>query len=356
MPPAIPTAIPTDRETVATLTADDLGALTAALATASSLVDDVRDERAPQSFCGQWGHSGHHWTRYARPRYCWGYGPGMDREAFGKCGARWPHPAHDLLGTWDTLCPGLPADGGDTETAQTIATRLLAAWGITAHCDEDAGNTWLVVGYDQNRQDFPRMLAAPYAVLYLYNDTDGEQITVTRPPGSGDDWRVLAGDGTGAERELMTRPADQLAECVEAIADWITTPQPSPDLLTQLADLRGQFKFGYTPQDVRSVFGRIRDAGGPYLVCVWEYADDYGFGGNSQFYAEDEAGDLFEVQPDIYRWLSGEQATPGAVDTWVCAPVSEPIEIAVSDDFHNYARSGDRQAADPTATGGITTA
>ncbi|WP_371591205.1 hypothetical protein [Streptomyces sp. NBC_00470] len=28
---------------------------------------------------------------------------------------------------------------------------------------------------------------------------------------------------------------------------------------------------------------------------------------------------------------------PGAVDMWVCAPVADPIEFAVSDDFHNYA-------------------
>jgi len=236
----------------------------------------------------------------------------------------------------------IAADGTDNDvTAEAAATRALAAWGITAHRDDDAGNTWLVIGYDQTRQGFPRMLAGPYVVLYLYSDADEEEITVTRAPVSGDLWHVLAGDGTGAERELMTRPADQLAECVAAIADWITTPQATPDLLTQLADLRGRFEDGYSPDDVRSVFGHIRDAGGPYLVCVWDYADDAGFGGNSQFYAEDEEGDFFEVQPDIYRWLSGEQETPGPVDTWVCEPVSEPFEFAVSDDFHNYAKSGD---------------
>lgn len=112
-----------------------------------------------------------------------------------------------------------------------------------------------------------------------------------------------------------------------------------PDLLAEIADLWGRFKDGYSADDVRRVFGRISDAGGPHLVCVWDYADEYGFGGNSKFYAEDEEGRFLEVEPGIYRWLTGEQRSPGPVNTWVVGPVAEPIEFAVGDDFHNYARS-----------------
>jgi hypothetical protein len=122
-------------------------------------------------------------------------------------------------------------------------------------------------------------------------------------------------------------------------AEGKTGEEAAPDLLTRIADLRGRFEDGYSADGIRSVFGRIHDEGGPYLVCVWEYADAYGFGGTSQFYAEDEDGGLFEVQPDIHRWLSGQQETPGPVDTWVCAPVAEPTEFSVSDDFHNYAKA-----------------
>ncbi|MFE2684528.1 hypothetical protein [Streptomyces mirabilis] len=119
------------------------------------------------------------------------------------------------------------------ETAETVAARALAAWGITAHRDEESmiggdRNTWLVVGHNQTRKGFPRMLAEPYVVLYLYSNTDEEEITVDRAPATGDEWTVLAGDGTGAERELMTRPADQFADCAEAIAEWITAPQVTP--------------------------------------------------------------------------------------------------------------------------------
>ncbi|MFI6688465.1 hypothetical protein [Streptomyces sp. NPDC050485] len=109
------------------------------------------------------------------------------------------------------------------------------------------------------------------------------------------------------------------------------------DVLDEIADLYGRFRDGYTAEGVQAVFSRIHDAGGPYLVCVWEYSDALGFGGNSQFYAEDDNGEFFEVQPDIHRWLSGQQAALGPVDTWVAAPVAEPIRYADSDDFHNYA-------------------
>lgn len=116
-------------------------------------------------------------------------------------------------------------------------------------------------------------------------------------------------------------------------------PEAAPDLLAQIAELRGRFEDGYSADAIRSVFGRIYDAVGIYLVCVWDYADEYGFGGGSEFFAEDEDGNHFEVQPCIHQWLSGQQGTPGPVSTWVCAPVAEPIEALVGDDFHNYART-----------------
>jgi hypothetical protein len=122
-----------------------------------------------------------------------------------------------------------PTGEADDATAETSATRALAEWDITAHRDDDAGNTRLVIARDQTHQGFPNMLAEPYAVLYLYNEAsdDGEEeITVNRAPVTGDHWRVLTGDGTGAEQELLTLPADQLPTCVEAIAEWVTDPQP----------------------------------------------------------------------------------------------------------------------------------
>jgi hypothetical protein len=101
--------IPTDRTTLASMTSDELDTLATALDTARALVDDIRDERSPESHCGRWDHPGHHWTRYGRSRYCWGDGPFLDREAYGRCGADWPHPSHDL-GKHRPSCPGVPAE------------------------------------------------------------------------------------------------------------------------------------------------------------------------------------------------------------------------------------------------------
>ncbi|KUL73942.1 MULTISPECIES: hypothetical protein [unclassified Streptomyces] len=125
-------------------------------------------------------------------------------------------------------CGGSAPERGVGETAEQLARAALAEQGITAHRDDDAGNTWLVIGGDQTSPDFPDMLAEPYAVLYLGSYGNDEEITVDRAPAPGDEWTVLAGDGTGAERELTTRPADQLADCVQAVTAWLATLQGTP--------------------------------------------------------------------------------------------------------------------------------
>ncbi|MFI9186831.1 hypothetical protein ACIGXG_31950 [Streptomyces goshikiensis] len=137
----------------------------------------------------------------------------------------------------------------------------------------------------------------------------------------------------GGEHENQEPPVPSAETGVETEGDTQVLD------LFAIADLRGRFEDGYSADGIRSVFGRIYDEGGPYLVCVWEYADAYGFGGSSHFYAEDEDGVFFEVQPDIHQWLSGRQETPGPVDGWICAPAADATEFPVSDDFHNYART-----------------
>ncbi|MEV4559014.1 hypothetical protein AB0K51_18780 [Kitasatospora sp. NPDC049285] len=122
-----------------------------------------------------------------------------------------------------------PAGSQDAETAEVAALRALAAWGITAYTDDESmiggsRNSWVVVDYDQTRPDSPCEPDGPYAVLYLYSDADGEEITVERAPRPGDAWHAHRGDGTGAEYDLLARPADRLGECIDAIAEWITAP------------------------------------------------------------------------------------------------------------------------------------
>ncbi|MEU9535891.1 hypothetical protein AB0D00_26730 [Streptomyces sp. NPDC048213] len=216
-------------------------------------------------------------------------------------------------------------------TAAQLATKALAAHGISAETDKDAGNSWLVVGESKD--------TGAHAVLCLHRGDDDETVVERTPDIFQDHWYAATVDPDGTELPLMVRPVGRLGDCVEAIAAWLAKGQPARSLPAELRDLHGRFADGYSADSIRSTFGRIEEAGGPFLVCVWDYADEYGFGGNSRFYAETENGDHFEVSPDIHQWLSGELKIPGPMTSWVCAPVAAPTDLPVSDDFHNYART-----------------
>jgi hypothetical protein len=118
----------------------------------------------------------------------------------------------------------IPAQAGTDEakTAEERVVQALSERRITAHRDDDVGNTWLIIGKDQTSNGFPLMIGSSYLVLYVYNPHHDE-VTVNRVPARpGDEWRLLAGDGTvGGERELMTRPIPQLADIVDAISAWL---------------------------------------------------------------------------------------------------------------------------------------
>ncbi|UQI49793.1 hypothetical protein M1P56_35925 (plasmid) [Streptomyces sp. HU2014] len=119
--------------------------------------------------------------------------------------------------------PQSPGAADGNESADVIAARALAAWGVTVDRDGDDGDTWLDISRDQSDEGTPSMESEPYAVLYLYNEARDE-ITVTRPPAQGDRWRVVVCYDTH-ERTLMTRPADRIGECAEAVAEWVTDPR-----------------------------------------------------------------------------------------------------------------------------------
>ncbi|MGP3777014.1 DUF3560 domain-containing protein (plasmid) [Streptomyces sp. SDT5-1] len=148
-------------------------------------------------------------------------------------------------------------------------------------------------------------------------------------------FHTVTGQATAAEVLAPdTEPAPEQAQ--ESGGAPRDTADSDPGLPPEIAELHGRFADGYTDDAIRSVFGLLKEAGGPYLVCVWEYADAYGFGGNSQFYAEGGDGVLHTLSPDVYRWLDGQQTSPGPMTGWVGAPVGT-ADFPVSDDFHNYA-------------------
>lgn len=113
----------------------------------------------------------------------------------------------------------------DTEagTAADVATRALAEWGITAYADSDHQNSWLVIGTYQGEDAFPPV-DVPHALLYLCDPYgDASWMEVDCDIELCDFWRVVTSDGSGAQQHLITRHNDGLNECVEALADWLTS-------------------------------------------------------------------------------------------------------------------------------------
>ncbi|MFF7953908.1 hypothetical protein [Streptomyces griseorubiginosus] len=135
--------------------------------------------------------------------------------------------------------PGAPIPEQGGPTALRIATQAFAARGLTPYHDDDAGNTWMVIGPDKF---FPGEGVA-HGVLYLYNPHSNqgeEEITVDRAPLSSDVWRVSVVDGAGREQSVLDRAVDQLTSCVDAITTWVTaeraapSPAPQPSVVSDV--------------------------------------------------------------------------------------------------------------------------
>lgn len=115
---------------------------------------------------------------------------------------------------------------------------------------------------------------------------------------------------------------------------------------TGLAELRGCMAEGYTCKQVNHVLGRIEEFTGRTVVCVWDYVDDFGFTGESQFYLHTVTGSLFETNAQFWTWLNGDPAcpdtpaSPGEPSTWFAArPESwTEADLEFHDEGHNYAR------------------
>ncbi|MGW2612721.1 hypothetical protein ACWC4A_52035 [Streptomyces mirabilis] len=112
------------------------------------------------------------------------------------------------------------------DTAKHIAAQALAEWGLLTSNDDDAGNSWLVIRLPQSADASPSV-GVPHVVLYVFDPFgDQDEVTVDRAPtGPLDHWCAVSVDSKGVQRPLISRPVRQLGNCVDAIADWLTSPQ-----------------------------------------------------------------------------------------------------------------------------------
>ena len=103
---------------------------------------------------------------------------------------------------------------------------------------------------------------------------------------------------------------------------------------------KGQFANGYDSDDVNRAFGAIKQHLGVDLICVWEYFDDAGYGGSSEFYLV-EGNAAYELAGDLWPWLSGDTDAehPGSPDQWKGATASgiDGWQDYPGDGFSNYA-------------------
>ncbi|MFE9437059.1 hypothetical protein [Streptomyces sp. NPDC006640] len=123
------------------------------------------------------------------------------------------------------------------ETAGAFATRALAARGLKATTDRDAGNSWLVIDRDQADDAYPN--AAGHVALYVYDPEGDGEVMVDRAPDSARQiWAAVATDERGDQRLLIDSPFEQVEDCVAAIAQWVAARTHAEAVKAPLVQLR----------------------------------------------------------------------------------------------------------------------
>lgn len=106
-------------------------------------------------------------------------------------------------------------------------------------------------------------------------------------------------------------------------------------------DLRGSCREGYTSEDFERLSRVVFSATGVQLRCIWAFVDDWGYGGDSEFYIEDSDGGLFELSGDLIPWLQDDSEDsprdPGAPETWIGPRSAIAVSSLAGDGFGNYA-------------------
>ncbi|WP_280217286.1 hypothetical protein [Nocardia neocaledoniensis] len=129
-------------------------------------------------------------------------------------------------------------------------------------------------------------------------------------------------DALLAHYQLMIYRYDEAAGELATALHELDAPFDTPSC----TELQGSLAHDYSPDEVAAVLRRLGNLTGMHLVCVWEYLDDTGAGGHSEFYIRSVGGDtLFRLAGDLLAWLTtpaddpAAPATPGKPIEWVGA-------------------------------------
>ncbi|MFJ5927964.1 hypothetical protein ACIQF6_35755 [Kitasatospora sp. NPDC092948] len=121
---------------------------------------------------------------------------------------------------------------------------------------------------------------------------------------------------------------------------WYTPAPRALEHVTQL-DLRGLFADGYTSEDVDEVMGAVGKATGLYVVCGWDYVDQWGAGGSSDFYAVSPDGRLHHLGGGLCALLNGDtdpSEIPDTPESWVGTDSGLTTSALHAVTPYNYAR------------------
>ncbi|WSM80960.1 hypothetical protein OIE78_35390 (plasmid) [Streptomyces cellulosae] len=190
---------------------------------------------------------------------------------------------------------------------------------------------------------------APYYTADQLIEEARRQHRMLSEPADDDARQLYTGSCTGCEWTTRgTLEAHMLQDAFDAhmtaLQDEAHRPAASADEVPgDLEDLRGCMVDGYDADDVNRVFDRLEEATGLSLVCVWEYFDSFGVGGNSQFFVALEDDRFHEVAGDLWQWLNGDPHSPSTPDapgspgTWVGARADIAADFEYEDGRHNCA-------------------
>lgn len=110
-------------------------------------------------------------------------------------------------------------------------------------------------------------------------------------------------------------------------------------------DLAGVFANGYEPEDAADVFDQIAQEADVDIICVWDYFDCSGYGGDSRFYVRENGASghvLYELAGGLWPWLFGDVPAsrgPGEPSSWRGSEADFDLDSLPVGDSDNYAHT-----------------
>ncbi|WP_280470680.1 hypothetical protein [Nocardia farcinica] len=139
------------------------------------------------------------------------------------------------------------------------------------------------------------------------------------------------------------------------VARWLDIAS-APTCWSAPAELRSRLDDGYDSDLITAVLGQISDASGVAVVCLWDYYDEFGYGGDSDFRILSPHGQLYHLNGDLADWLTETHdhapAHPGSPASWIGGIDTDAISVAEGDGRNNFAlenRLTRGHATSPTA-------